>query len=436
MIYSTTFNDFQGDMWSLSSPFGGQAVWAVASLFTVLLLSTISWQFWDTISAVLFGFGLLLLVLVLILGTEINGATSWFIIGPFSLQPGEFAKVSTAIAVSSLLSSVQIDLKELKSQGYVLGAMLLPAVLIFMQPDAGSALTYFSLIIVYYRFGMSVIYYLGLISLFFVIVITLTSGFYFSVSAILLIAVLLTSQFKRKNYRYGLAFITVLLVNTLLYRYSLMHYAAIFNLVFFIIHLAFIYTSKVYNEKFIVLASVIALSFFSFASSYGFNNILQPHQQDRINVWLNPEKSDPRGSYYNLAHSKLAIGSGGLYGKGYLKGSMTKLNYVPMQNTDFVFSSIGEELGFIGSGSIILIFLYFILRIIKIGEQSKINYIRAFCYCVGGFFFVHFFVNVGMTMGISPVIGIPLPFISKGGSSLLAFSMMVGIVLNMSKQGK
>ena len=434
MIYSTTFNDYESSMWSLSSPFGGQAMYAVISLFVVLILSNISWHLWDTISAALYGLGIVLLFAVIIFGSEIKGAKSWLIIGPLSLQPGEFAKVSTALLLSSLLSSVHVKLDNLKSQAYLAGIMGLPALLIIAQPDPGSALTYLSFIIVFYRYGMPVVYYLGLIALFFVTILSLNSGFYATACVITLVSAALTSKVSLKNYIPGLIMIAVALSCFLLFRYGHGLYALLLCLVFLVVHLTLFFSSSRSYERLIIISAIGILSVLSFASTYAFNNVLKPHQQDRINVWLNPEKSDPRGSYYNLAHSKLAIGSGGISGKGYMNGTMTKLNYVPEQTTDFIFSSIGEEQGFLGSAAVICLFLFLILRIIKIGEQSDINYIRAFCYCIAGILFVHFFVNIGMTMGISPVIGIPLPFISKGGSSLLAFSIMIGIVLNMSKQ--
>ena len=434
MIYSTTFNDFSQNMWSFSSPFGVQAIWAVLSLVVVLILFNIDWHFWDMISAGLYGLGILLLLGVLIFGEEIKGAKSWLIIGPFSLQPGEFAKVSTALALSSLLSSVYIQLDKYKSQLYLLGTFLLPAILIILQPDPGSALTFVSLIIVLYRFGMPVPYYLALIAAFFTIILSLTMGFYVTACLILLLTVVLVGNFTLNNYVNLLSLVIILLLDILLYQFGYMPYALIATLLYVIIHFAFLFGPKVVRGRFIIIGSVVVLTSMSYMSTYAFENLLLPHQQDRINVWLNPDKSDPRGSYYNLAHSKLAIGSGGLSGKGYLKGSMTKLNYVPEQTTDFIFSSIGEEQGFLGSVAVVIAFLFLILKIIQVGEHSQVSFGRAFCYCVAGFLFIHFFINIGMTMGISPVIGIPLPFISKGGSSLMAFSIMIGIVLNISKQ--
>jgi rod shape determining protein RodA len=170
---------------------------------------------------------------------------------------------------------------------------------------------------------------------------------------------------------------------------------------------------------------------FSFTSSYVFDNFLKPHQQERINVWLRPEKCDPRGSLYNIIQSKLAIGSGGFQGKGFLKGEMTKLNYVPEQSTDFIFTSIGEEQGFIGSFGVIILYTILLIRCIIIAERANLEFIRNYAYGVAGILFFHFAFNIGMTMGLMPVVGIPLPFLSKGGSSLLAFSIMIAVLIKM-----
>jgi len=175
----------------------------------------------------------------------------------------------------------------------------------------------------------------------------------------------------------------------------------------------------------------LVASAFSFMASFVFDNVLKPHQQERINVWLRPEKCDPRGSLYNIIQSKMAIGSGGLAGKGFLKGEMTKLNYVPEQSTDFIFTSIGEEQGFIGCVGIIILFTILLMRCFVIAERANLEFIRNYGYAVGGIFLVHFVFNIGMTMGLLPVVGIPLPFLSKGGSSLIAFTIMIAVLIKM-----
>jgi len=227
--------------------------------------------------------------------------------------------------------------------------------------------------------------------------------------------------------------LTQILATIVAAQYGLIQYALILNAIVFFIHLFMFAKKRDLQSKLALTGGLFFLCFLSFTSSYAFQNLLKPHQQDRINVWLQPEKCDSRGALYNLEQAKLAIGSGGLMGKGFLEGNFTKFNYVPEQTTDFIFSSIGEEQGFVGSVAVIVLFMVLIFRILQLGERTKNEYARYVCYGIAGFFFIHVFINIGMTMGIAPVIGIPLPFISKGGSSLLAFSMMIGIVLSISR---
>ncbi len=436
MIYTTTYNDYTDQMWSLSSPFGGQLMWAGISIIAIIVLTFLDWHIWNSLSIPIYLISVASLLLVLIFGNEVKGATSWFDLGFVSFQPSEFAKLGTAMVSAALLSSVHTKLSEYRSQFIMVGLMMLPALLIILQPDPGSALTFASLMIAYYRFGMPAIYYLGFLSIFLTIVFSLTHGFYVAISGILLVWVAFTSQFSRKNITLVLIFVVVLLVNILCYQFGVMPYALVTSVIYFLIHLFVFNASNSIPVRLSALGGLAILSLISFSSTFAFENILKPHQQDRINVWLQPEKCDPRGSLYNLIQSKVAIGSGGLSGKGYLNGTLTKFNYVPEQTTDFIFSSIGEEQGFLGSAGVVILFLIMTLRLINIGENSNYSFIKAFCYAIAGFVFIHFFINIGMTMGVSPVIGIPLPFVSRGGTALLVFSMMIGISLNMSRESR
>ncbi len=434
MVYSTTYHDYLNEsIWGLNTPFGRQLVWSGISIASLLLISLIDWQVWNTFSLPLYVFAVIVLIALLAFGTEIKGARSWLRIASFSIQPSEFAKIATLIFYANLLSSVQIRLKETKSLLVLLGVISLPALLIILQPDPGSALTFGSLLIVTYRKGLSPIYFIALIAIFLTLVTSLIYGFYLVSSIVFLIGLIAVLNFKRTKYRAFLLVLTLGLFNILTYRYDVVHYSIIVNALFFMFHLWYFNKRKSIYSKVSVMATLLFLSALSLGSSYAFHNILKPHQQDRINVWLQPEECDPQGSLYNLIQSKFAIGSGGLRGRGFLEGTLTKLNYVPEQTTDFIFSSIGEEQGFVGSALVVVLFLILIMRIVNIGEFSSHLYILYFSYGVAGFIFIHFFLNIGMTMGLSPVIGIPLPFISKGGSSLLAFSIMIGIVLSMSK---
>ncbi|MEL6122879.1 MAG: rod shape-determining protein RodA [Bacteroidota bacterium] len=434
MIYATTYHDVAGtSMWAIDSAFGRQFIWSIISLFAVGVLVNIDWSFWNTLSIPLYILGLLTLLILLVVGTEINGAKSWLILGPLSLQPSELVKVSTAIYSASLLSSIRIRLDQWQSQVQLLLVMAAPAVLIILQPDPGSALTFGSLLIAFYRKGMPTSYYIIAAATFLTLILSMTLGFYVVSAGIFLLGLFALLDLDKSRTTIALVGITLLLANILAHRYNLMRYAVVLDISICLGAAVFFGQRKPLVAKASILGGLTTLAGLSYVTSYAFENILKPHQQDRINVWLKPSACDPRGSLYNLLQSKLAIGSGGLTGKGYLQGTLTKLNYVPAQTTDFIFSSIGEEQGFVGCIALILLFMILIYRILLIGEGHKSGFAKYLCYCFAGFIFVHVFINIGMTMGVTPVIGIPLPFISKGGSSMLAFSMMIGMVLSISR---
>ncbi len=434
MIYTTTYHDFLGgNIWSITSPFGKQVVWAGVSIVLMLAVFVVDWQFWNTISIPLYILGLISLIAVLLIGNEIKGATSWIAVGPFTIQPSEFAKLTTLIYVSSLLSSIRYNLREFKTQLLLVVLIMSPVMLIILQPDPGSALTFSSLFLLLYRKGMPTIYYVIGILIFLTLVLSLIYGYEFSFGTLVLIGLLFILDFSQNRILSIMMITTLILTYIISYQYGFVAYALGLNIAVFIFVLFYFNRRKSMSTKFSYIGGILLFGMISFVSSYAFNNVLKPHQQDRINVWLQPEKCDPRGSLYNLIQSKLAIGSGGLTGKGYLEGTYTKLNYVPEQTTDFIFSSIGEEQGFIGGAAVIVLFFILVFRLIQKGENSKHQFIKNYSYAVAGFIFIHFFINIGMTMGISPVIGIPLPFISKGGSSLMSFSIMIGIALKMYK---
>ena len=434
MIFATTYYDIEGgNIFSPNSTFGRQAIWAAISLVALLALVLIDWQIFNSLAIPIYALGIISLVLVLLFGREIKGATSWIAIGPFSIQPSEFAKLTTAIYIAGFLSVIRNDLRKRWTQLVSVGIFLLPAALILLQPDAGSAITFFSLLILLYRKGLPSLYFIVVILLFLTVVFTLIYGISVALTILFLMMAAFLVDFSKMRMFSIMLLTTLILVSLVCFQFEWSLYSAILNGVATIGVLYFFNPRQSIGTKFSLLGGVAMLVLISFSSLFAFNNVLKPHQQDRINVWLQPEKCDPRGSLYNLLQSKLAIGSGGLTGKGYLDGTFTKLNYVPEQTTDFIFSTIGEEQGFIGGVAVIILFLLLIVRIIQKGEHSKYPFVKNYSYAIAGFIFLHFFVNIGMTMGISPVIGIPLPFISKGGSSLLAFSMMIGIALNMYK---
>ncbi len=431
MIYSSNVDGSAGDGgFQLSELLKGHFVWVLISLFVFICTLFIDWKFWDTFSYVFYVLGILSLVGVLIFGLEINDAKSWYSFFGLSFQPGETAKFFTCLAISSFLSSYKTDLGNIKMQAQVIGMFILPSLLIILQPDAGSALVFFSFFIVLFREGITPLYFIIGFALIGIFVFSLILG---PLTMILILIALgtcaLAFNFKNKvAWIIGIliaAGLSIVLVPRSEFLYVLIAALAVFGIVVFLQ-----WDSRKLSSYILVGIIVLVSGLFSFGSNLAFEKVLASHQQDRINVWLRPHLA----SYdvkYNIIQSKLAIGSGGLQGKGFLQGDMTKLNYVPEKSSDFIFSIIGEEQGFLGVISVILLFMLLLYRILVIAERSKSSFVRHYSYGIAGILFIHYFINIGMTMGIMPVIGIPLPFLSQGGTSLLAFSLMIGVLLKM-----
>jgi rod shape determining protein RodA len=306
--------------------------------------------------------------------------------------------------------------------------------LILLQPDAGSALVFMSFLMVLYREGLNPSYYWGGSFLAFSLILGLVISPVAMFMGLLLIGLFVLAAQMEKNGFWLLG--TGLIGVGTIYLYQTGDYYREILIVLisaYLVLLMVLYRRKARQVMFPVTAAILIGGGVAFAANYAFNKVLQPHQQDRIMVWLQPSKADPQGSYYNIMQSKLAISSGGLTGRGFLKGNMTKLNYVPEQSTDFIFCTIGEEQGFTGVFALVILFLMFLFRILKLAERQRSDFARIYAYGLLGILFIHFFINIGMTMGIMPVIGIPLPFISKGGSSLLGFTIMISVLLRMDK---
>jgi rod shape determining protein RodA len=413
---------------------GKQTIWIGISFIVFFFTFLIDLKFWSTFAYPVYGIGLLMLILVLIFGREIKGATSWFSIGGFTLQPSEFAKFATNLAVASFLSAYRTNMRDFRSQIIAFGLFLAPMGLILLQPDAGSALVFFSFLVVLYREGFpSNFFVLG-----FFLVTLLLLGFVFPPLQVLIglglaAGVVLVFQFERK-----LLFVTAWLALAFgIYYFFEETYAAQVLLTIGVLVLALLVINWLSDRRQLanlIMGGLVVGGLLVFASDFAFNNFLQPHQQDRINVWLNPEKCDPQGSLYNVLQSKMAIGSGGFKGKGFTKGNLTSGNFVPEQATDFIFCTVGEEQGFIGSFGIIMLFLLLVIRITMLAERQRSNFARCYAYGVAAILFVHVIVNIGMTMGLMPIIGIPLPFISKGGSSLLGFTILIAVLIRLDTQ--
>ncbi len=391
----------------------------------------IDYKFWNSVAPIIYSIAIVLLLGVLIFGIEVKGATSWFSLGGFSFQPSELAKWSTLLLLSSYLGLAGVNIQQRRSLFIAIGIVVLPILLILLQPDAGSALVFTALGFVFYRAGLNPVVFLALFSLIGVVIGALLWGIALTVPIILLLSMLLLIVQHKQTTPFIAVWALLLLVFVAFGSYVETWYITAALLAVF---LAFaVYTAIRNRVQPVVMASLITLLAIvvAFGSDFGYNNILRPHQQDRINVWLHPEKCDPQGSLYNVIQSKTAIGSGGTLGKGFLQGTMTKLNYVPEQSTDFIYSTLGEEHGFIGSLGVMLLFLILLIRITVLAERSKNTFIQYYGYGIAGYLFFQIVVNIGMTMGLMPVIGIPLPFISKGGTALVIFSFMIGTFLRM-----
>lgn len=432
MVFSTLYDDTQPYAFlNPTTQIGAQTLWVVLTLFATPIILTIEWKFWFTMAFPIYAIAILFLILVLFFGKEVHGAKAWFSFGPFSFQPSEWAKFGTALALSSYLSFFKSSITARNTFIVSLAIFLGPPLLILLQPDFGSAIVFSSFFILMYRRGMSpwfLILGFGFAAIF---VFSLIYNPITVLSFLLFlgyIVLLLELESGRRN---SLIAVVILLIMVFLILQSEFLLLLIVPSIMFVIYAAINLRKRNFKVLVILIPVLAITASFSFGTAYVFDNFLKPHQKDRINVWLRPDKCDPQGSLYNLIQSKMAIGSGGLQGKGFLKGEMTKLNYVPEQSTDFIFTTIGEEQGFIGVLGVILLYTILIIRCITIAERANLEFIRNYGYAVAGILFFHFFFNIGMTMGLLPVVGIPLPFISKGGSSLLAFTLMIVVLIKM-----
>jgi rod shape determining protein RodA len=436
-IYAAVYNEEHRSLFDLSQRYGMQLLWIASSLLIALIVMAFDHKFFSVFAYIIYGAIILLLVLVLFAGAEVNGSRSWFVVGPFRLQPAELSKVATALALAKLISQHSFKIHRFANLlriGFIIG---LPVLLIFWQHDTGSALVFSSLLIMLYREGIS--------------------GWFVSIAAFTAVLFILSIIWEPLSVLLFLWIIT-LLVYALLNR-NLMHAIITGGLS---IGLYFLLTEAIlpyfglhdfFPDRLFLMICAVALAvgmlftfkkkiryfwpvllFFigavSVASSvdYMFDNLLKPHQRARIEDMLGLQE-DLQGAGYNVHQSKVAIGSGGIIGKGFLQGTQTRYNFVPEQSTDFIFCTIGEEWGFVGSLSVIILYMILLTRIVMISERQRDVFARIYGYCVLSILTFHVVINIAMTIGLAPVIGIPLPFISYGGSSLWAFTIMIFILL-------
>lgn len=436
-IYAAVYNDEHQSIFDFSMRYGKQLVWISAAFVIAFAILIIDINFYSFFAYLIYGVMIFILIAVLIFGKEVHGATSWFQVGSFRVQPSEFAKIATALAIARYLSTFNVKINNIKSYLKIAGIILVPALLIFLQNDTGSALVYFAFIIVLYREGISesiLLIGLSVIVLFIVaLVLSKLTILLFSILLIFIIFWFLNRNLK--NLGIGLLILiagAVILfgINKLLIiGLSYYHIVLIAMAVSGIVYVYFAIRNKIRNIVLLLVLLFISI-IFTYSVDYVFNNFLEQHQQKRINVVLGLE-SDPYGVEYNVNQSKIAIGSGGLTGKGFLRGTQTKFDFVPEQSTDFIFCTIGEEWGFMGTSFVIILFVFLLYRLIGIAERQRSSFSRLYGYGVVSVIFFHLVINIGMTIGLVPVIGIPLPFFSYGGSSLWSFTILLFIFLRL-----
>jgi rod shape determining protein RodA len=437
MIYAVGYKQQGYEMdWNeflVKTSAGKQTIFIIISGLLMLLVFSLDAKFWRVFTYPLYGISILLLLAVLIFGREINGAKAWFTIGGFGFQPVELAKWGTSLALSSYLASPSVSLKEPRAQFTILGLMALPLILILLQPDPGSMLVFVSFAIVLFREGLSPTpYFIGLaLTTIFITALKLNNVPELLLYLMMLISLLFAFNIADKQ-RWWIGGVIALIVASAYLFFNGKIMESLFTMLGVVTIFAVVHSRRGRFRLVIMgMGSLIVACTLVFLTNFLLNNVLKNHHRERINVWLNIDKCDPRGIAYNVINSKMAIGAGGLQGKGFLEGTMTKLSFVPEQSTDFIFCTIGEEQGFLGVFAVLIIFALFLIRLIQMAERQRAPFSRIYGYCLVGIFFFHFFINIGMTMGLLPVVGIPLPFVSAGGSSLLSFTVMLAVFIKL-----
>lgn len=436
-IYAAVYNEEHTRILDLSQRYGKQFIWIVAALVTGIIVLTIDNRFYLFFSWFIYGVIILLLILVLLFGTEINGARSWFEFKWFSLQPSEFAKFGTTLALAGYLNTRRHDLTRWVVLLPASAIILFPALLTAIQPDMGSTVVFLALFTVLFREGMSPhVFVSGLLAVGLFFMTLLIDNLYLSVAMSMIAALLV--WFATRKWKPALAGTCIFVfIGVALYILDYYIFKSLGDervILIALIISGFFYAWYIYSRKAItILVIYLYLTgslIFVNSVDYTFNNVLPEHQKDRINILLGI-KSDPHGTGYNVNQSIISIGSGGLTGKGYLQGTQTKFKFVPKQSSDFIFCTIGEEWGFMGSVVVTGIYLFLFLRLVFLAERQRSVFSRVYGYGVVSILFLHVFINIGMATGIVPVIGIPLPFLSYGGSSLWGFTLLLFVFLRL-----
>jgi rod shape determining protein RodA len=436
-IYAAVYNEEHPRLLDLSQRYGKQFVWIIAALVLAVFVVLIDNRFYFFFSYFIYAGLIFLLAIVLVLGKEINGAKSWFEFGGISFQPSEFAKFGTALALARYLNLRSQNLLKLKILVPATVIILLPALLIAVQPDMGSVVVYLAFFLVLFREGMSsYIFVSGLLMILLFFVTLLVNSIY--IALVLIITAFLLALFTTRKWKICLFGLAILIFN-----FAFLYFLNVYLfkspgiklvIIFSVILSGIVYAWYLYRQKskpvLVIYLFLLGTILYVNSVDYAFNNILEPHQRERVSILLGL-KSDPHGTGYNVNQSIISIGSGGFTGKGFLQGTQTKFKFVPSQSTDFIFCTIGEERGFLGSVIVIGLYGFLLLRLVVLAERQRSFFSRIYGYGVVSILFTHFFVNIGMALGLMPVIGIPLPFLSYGGSALWGFTILLFVFLRL-----
>lgn len=427
------------NIYSVSEDFGiKQLTWFFISTCVGLLIFAIRVQFFENFAGVFYVIGLMLLVLLFPLGKEINGAKAWFVFGPVSLQPVEFVKIATALMLGNFINSPTYSFQNLDSKIKIFATVLIPILLILAQPDVGSILVFTAFFIALFREGLNgIIFIVGgyFLILFLSSLKSIDNAIvYLTIISIFLLIFYLNSFFINK-FIYTIFIITSSLLVVYVFFYNELNTNlkyALFVIFFILLLLTIFFRERNKKLIFLIIFLVSLASIPLMILSPIIFSKLPKHQKERIDVLFEGEAKYRDTAGYNLLYSKTSIGSGGLFGKGFNNGTVTDGGFVPEQHTDYIFSVVGEEWGFLGSSILLIVYACFIMRIYYLSDQQKSSFHRVFGYCIASIFFMHFIINVGMVIGLFPTVGIPLPYFSYGGSSLLAFSVMFYIFLRLN----
>ncbi|MCB9426087.1 MAG: rod shape-determining protein RodA [Flavobacteriales bacterium] len=385
-VVSATMENMDSFYFSMEFIYVKQLVWVVMSIFIIAFLFNVQAKYYERFAGLIYAFSLVSLAGLFVVGKTVAGQTCWYQFGGFSIQPSEFAKIATSLAIAKYTSEINVDISKLKHQFTVILLIILPVVLIVMQPDPGSMLVYSALFLVLFREGLPPIYiWVGFLAILFFYLTLVFGDHYVALGLFAVLSAVLLYNFRQKRSKINVPLVLIIFATIVGYVYSI---------------------------------------------SFVFNEVFKPHHRDRFNILLG-RQVDLKGTGYNTNQSEIAIGSGGWTGKGYLEGTQTRGDFVPEQHTDYIFTIVGEEWGFLGASIVILLFAGLILRLLYLAEKQKSKFARVYGYCVASIFFVHFLINVGMVLGVMPTVGIPLPFFSYGGSSLWSFTILLFIFIKL-----